>query len=265
MLLNKESQRHHVLRRPKEEIKKTYWNLLWPKYCSSIMLLICGWSPVCHTSVRLTPCNKTENRRDKVQYSEHVAELLFTGGTWHEFANSFLGRWLCRKTSSIPFSSLFNPALRTLMISAVKTKCTHLLLWPYPTGDPWRPMLARGSLRELDFGGSRCLVRRKLNNFKVHMVKRCKTYFNTFFTLSLSLPVGAPPLYVCLRQCERVKVCVILQCISILLHLCSQKVSCWNKEYQESGGLWWHFGARRRKNKQAAKGWIEMLLWVWIE
>lgn len=121
-------------------------------------------------------------------------------------------------------------------------------------------MLMRGSLQELDLGGSRCLVWRKLNNFKVQLVKRCKTYFNTSFTLSLSVLFGVPLLYVCLRQCERVKVCVILQCISILLHLCSQKVSCWSKEYQESGVLWCHFKGRRRKNKQVAKGWIEMLL-----
>lgn len=87
---------------------------------------------------------------------------------------------------------------------------------PCPTARPWGPLLARGGGVCSGFGGRpRCLVWRKLNNFKVHLVKRRKTYFNTSFTLSLSLLAGAPPLYVCVRPCERVNVCVILQCISI--------------------------------------------------
>lgn len=94
---------------------------------------------------------------------------------------------------------------------------------PCPTADPWRPELVRGRSQESGSGGSRCSFPRKLNNFKVHLVKRLSTYFNTSFTCSLSLLVGAPPLYVCLRQCERVKVCVILQRISTHLHSCNQK------------------------------------------
>lgn len=120
--------------------------------------------------------------------------------------------------------SLSDPARTTLMTSAVKTKSVRISSSaPCPTAGPRGPVLARGRSQESGLGGSRCLVRRKLNNFKVHLVKRRKTYFNTSFTLYLALVVGAPPLYVCLRQCERVKVCVILQCISILLHLCGQK------------------------------------------
>lgn len=125
---------------------------------------------------------------------------------------------------------LSNPARTTSMTSAVKTKRVRISSSssssvPCPAAGPWRPALARGRSQESGLGGSRCLDRGKLNNFKVHLVKRPKTYFNTSFALCLTLSVGAPPLYVCLRQCERVKVCVILQCISILLHLCSQKVS----------------------------------------
>lgn len=157
-----------------------------------------------------------------VDHSQHDAEQFSLVG--HEFANSSLWRRMCRKTSPTSLRPLSNPACANVMISAVKTKCMHLLLHALSYG---RSLEADVGKEEL--GRSRCLVWRKLNNFKVHLVKRCKTYFNTFFTLALSLLVGTPPLYVCLRQCERAKVCVILLRILILLHLRSQTVSCWNK------------------------------------
>lgn len=144
-----------------------------------------------------------------------------------EFADSFLSMRMCFKTSPTLFCSLFNPARTTLMISAVKTERVRISSsLPCPTAGPWRPVLERGSFCRnwiLEGGESRCLVPRKLNNFKVHLVK---TYFSTSFAFSSLLSVGVPRLCVCLRQCERAKVCVILRCVSILLHLCGQKVSC---------------------------------------
>ena len=154
----------------------------------------------------------------------------------------FLWTRMSLQTSPASFCSLSNPARTTLMTSAVKTERLHLLHALSYGGSPEADVGEGGVCSKLGFGGrggggSRCLVRRKLNNFKVHLVKLRMTYFNTSFTLSCSLLVGVPPLYVCLRQCERAKVCVILRCISVLLHLGSQRVSCWGREYWESGAL----------------------------
>ncbi len=202
-----------------------------------------GGRSVRHTSVKFTPsalsfekrwdeacCMYASNHTHAVHYSRNDAGRLFACGTCHEFANSFLRTWTGLKTSPTSSCPSSTPARTTWMTSAVKTKeCTRLLLLLRALSYGRSPEAGVGE-GEIAGVGSRCSLRRKLNNFKVHLLKRRKTYFNTSFALSLTVLVGAPPLYVCLRQCERVRVCVILWCISILLHLCCQKVSCWEKE-----------------------------------
>lgn len=88
-----------------------------------------------------------------------------------------------------------------------------------------------GGVQMLGFEG-------KLNNFKVHSAKHPKTYFNT----SLRSPsLGAPRLYVCLRQCERVRVCVTLRRISILRRF--------RRERERRSGIERHCGAPGEKGK----------------
>lgn len=96
----------------------------------------------------------------------------------------------------------------------------------------------------------------KLNNSKVHSLKRLFRRISTL-AFGLALPAGAARLYVCLRQCERVKVCVFLWRVSILpprFFAAKQDVGA-RQNIEE-------YRARRRaekkggkKNKQVVKGW----------
>lgn len=123
---------------------------------------------------------------------------------------------------------------------------------PCPTADPWRTELVRGRSQELGFGEGGAGIQmlffpRELNNFKVHLGERLQTYFSTLG----SLFVAACPLYVCLSQCESESLCYS----SVQNH----PSAFMQPEDERLSAI---FLRKKNKNKQAVKGWIEMLLWA---
>lgn len=149
---------------------------------------------------------------------------------------------------------------------------------PPPPPPPLRPVLrhvpggrcwwGEGGLQESSLGVEGCVGRgnpdawfwRKLNNFKVHLVKRRKTYFNTSSALSRSRSHSRWVRLHCMFVQGSVREWKFVLFFSAYQSLYFRAAKKERKEYLASSALQRHFGGKEQKNKQ--KGWIEMLLWV---